>query len=72
MSKQSEAKQAQGYKKNPDTCSNCAHFQSEIVNHTEYYGDWIKEKNKRCSVGGFAVGKNSTCNIHAPKEGSSA
>lgn len=68
MSKQSEAKLAQGYRKKPDTCATCIHYESEITKHTEYYGDWTEEKKKRCSVGGFAVNKTSTCRIHALKE----
>ena len=77
MSKQSEAKQAQGYKKNPDTCTNCKHLQFEVIQKSyERWGGvvdhWKEEKRHRCSVGGFAVGKNSTCNIHTIKEGGSA
>lgn len=72
MSKQSEAKLKQGYRNRPDTCANCVNFQSEITKHTEYYGDWTEEKKKRCSVGGFAVTKTSTCRIHALKEGGAA
>ena len=74
MSKQSEAKLAQGYRKKPYTCSNCKHLQFEFVEKSYKRWDgtvesWEEEKSHRCSVGGFAVGKNSTCNIHAIKEG---
>lgn len=31
MSKQSEAKAEQNYRKTPDTCSNCGNFSSELV-----------------------------------------
>lgn len=65
MSKQSEAKEAQGYvaKPVPSTCSNCKHYTSEI---TERIGMWNKvyydESDRRCGLGGFAVKKQATCN----------
>lgn len=77
MSKQSEAKLAQGYRKKPDTCSNCKHMQFEVIekSYTRWNGAvevWEEEKAHRCSVGGFAVKKTSTCRIHALKEGGAA
>lgn len=74
MSKQSEAKLAQGYRTRPSTCSNCKHLQFDVIekSYTHWNGKvetWPQEKKHRCAVGGFAVGKNSTCNIHALKEG---
>lgn len=63
MSKQSDAKKAQGYvdKATPMTCSNCAHFKSEKVD-IGIYSPYITDKNIRCGIGGFAVKKNATCN----------
>ena len=77
MSKQSQAKQDQGYRKKPDTCSNCMHFQCDTIekSYTGWSGDvetWTKDKSLRCSVGNFAVAKNSTCRIHVLKKGDTA
>lgn len=77
MSKQSEAKLAQGYRKQPDTCSNCRHQQFDVIEkiYTNWNGraeTWNAEKKHRCSVGGFAIGKNSTCRIHVLKDGGAA
>lgn len=73
MSKQSEAKLAQGYRKNPDTCTNCKHLQFEFIEKSYERWDgtvqtWKEEKSHRCSVGGFAVNKTYTCRIHALKK----
>lgn len=70
MSKQSEAKEAQGYnpKPIPRICANCAHYRSESAK--KYVGTaWESEfeSNKRCGTGGFAVKKTATCNIFQPK-----
>lgn len=83
MSKQSEAKNEQGYLAKSNTCSNCGHFQSDVILPAwcvetnkiheargakphyvlgETHGG--VERNMRCSVGGFAVKKSATCNIH--------
>lgn len=74
MSKQFEAKLEQGYRKNPDTCSNCGHLQFEVIEKSYKRWDgkaetYTEKKRHRCSVGGFAVGKTSTCRIHTLKEG---
>ena len=66
MSKQSDAKKSQGFRKTPDTCANCVHFTMDVV---EVKVSWeraifTEEKNKRCGKGGFAVGKNNTCDQH--------
>lgn len=80
MSKQSDAKAAQGYvaKAVPSTCGNCAHYASDMA-LSPYFAkraakgekDWDGseytverygvEKNRRCTLGGFAVGKTATC-----------
>lgn len=66
MSKQSEAKEKQGYDPKPiqPTCMNCKHYSSEKV--SESYGwhkEWTREveKKKRCTLGGFAVKKTGSC-----------
>ena len=66
MSKQSEAKEAQGYSKHSASCGNCANFKSEITRLPAPY-DWRNElgieKNRRCGIGGFAVGRNGHCTL---------
>lgn len=64
MSKQTEAKINQGFRKTPYTCSNCAHFSSQSSTNT--YG-WVGEKQLRCLIGGFKVGKTNVCNKHELK-----
>ena len=71
MSRQSEAKEAQGYvaKAIPQTCVNCCHFESEMVKRESRWMDtkWNEEKNLRCGIGRFAVKKMGTCNEWAGK-----
>jgi len=67
MSKQSDAKAAQGFSKKPRQCNNCTHYRSDIKTIVEYWGDVTKESNKRCSIGGFAVGSSSSCDLYAKK-----
>jgi hypothetical protein len=73
MSKQSEAKAAQGYMPNPMACANCMHLkfemelprwmQEENLQSPGRYGDGqALQKNLRCGLGGFAVKKMGTCN----------
>lgn len=66
MSKQSEAKAAQNYRLVPDTCGNCQHYRSQIVEkvYDQAYGAWMDEKDKRCTIGGFAVRKTAACDRH--------
>jgi len=64
MSKQSEAKRAQGYvsKAVPQTCKTCQHFRSESVFDYEFRGkQYYRDANLRCGKGGFAVKKMGTC-----------
>ena len=68
MSKQSEAKEAQGYTKKPASCGNCANFKSEITQVPPPPGwskGWTIEKYLRCGIGGFAVGRNGHCSLWA-------
>ena len=65
MSKQSEAKERQGYvpKALPRTCCNCAHFKMDTETKTTQWGQsWTVDTNLRCAIGGFAVKKMGTCN----------
>lgn len=67
MSKQSEAKQAQGYDPKPvnPVCMNCKHYRSKL---TELAGGWIDESEKRCGIGGFAVKKMGSCKLYERKD----
>jgi len=67
MSKQQDAKTNQGYQAKPifPMCSNCKHYNSDMVNVNRFYGDFKEEKNIRCGLGGFAVKKQGTCNSHS-------
>ena len=68
MSKQSDAKAAQGYGKKPASCGNCVNLKSEMVNFlpTRYWPNGrTLEKNLRCGIGGFAVGKSGHCTLWA-------
>jgi len=68
MSKQSDAKKTQEYdpKPRPQICRECKNFQFEKVLTSELYGQkYYRDKNLKCSIGGFAVKKISTCNQFA-------
>lgn len=68
MSKQSEAKEKQGYvaKAIPMVCMNCKHFKFDhvqTIKPSDRLPDgWWEDKNLRCGKGGFAVKKMGTCN----------
>ena len=68
MSKQSVAKERQGYITKPMQCSTCANFRKD-VNIIKYeWGsqyDHMETKNKRCSIGGFAVQSTASCSEYA-------
>jgi hypothetical protein len=68
MSKQSDAKKKQNYREVPDSCANCGHYESQMVEKTCDAWDgkkvWTEEKGKRCSIGGFAVKKMAMCDRH--------
>ena len=83
MSKQSEAKEVQGYTTAVRNCGNCAHLTSETV-----LPKWAVELNedyerrgrepryripaygvekRRCGIGGFAIKETAICNEYKPK-----
>lgn len=65
MSKVEKQKQAQGFQRKPNhpKCADCQHFKCDTENVRGWGGAiFVKERNLRCSIGGFAVGKTSTCN----------
>jgi hypothetical protein len=62
VSKQSEAKEKQGYRKSAACCMNCDSFQRDVVPLSRHPGDTYSiEKNKRCGIGGFAVQSTGHC-----------
>ena len=66
MSKQSEAKTAQNYRKEPNRCGNCAYYKCDTITKVYnrggvYETSWTEDKNKRCTIGGFAVSINCVC-----------
>jgi hypothetical protein len=71
MSKQSDAKAAQNWRKEPDGCGNCTQFAFDVVTKEYKAFDglhiWVERKNKRCLLGGFATGDKSTCDLHELK-----
>ena len=69
MSKQSEAKAAQGYTGKPpqQICSTCKHFAMTRTETPACFGTYTTESNLRCTLGNFAVKKTATCNKFEPK-----
>jgi hypothetical protein len=67
MSKQSVAKENQGYTKTPKKCSDCKHFRFK-AEATGRYNTYTIKRELRCGIGGFKVNKTATCNIHEPAE----
>lgn len=62
MSKQSVAKEKQGYEEKPvlPICSNCGYFKSEF--DKPYTGsNYVREFNLKCTLGGFTCKKTATC-----------
>jgi hypothetical protein len=75
MSKQSEAKEAQGYRRSAMSCQHCMHFSSEMVSRNPRWASAnyviTEEKNIRCTLGGFKVQKTGSCNKYAAKDAKS-
>lgn len=64
MSKQSEAKERQDYRDGPASCKSCQNYRADIVPRNRWEGDpYTVEKNRRCSIGGFAVKPLSHCSL---------
>ena len=71
MSKQSEAKTAQGYGTEPACCKNCKNYASDktvIKYGPSANNEYVKEKNKRCEIGGFAVTSHGHCKLFVRKD----
>jgi hypothetical protein len=69
ISKVQQAKDAQGYQKNPLQCSNCGMFVVDRIEMpaTKWSDAYIIEKNKRCGLGKFAVQSTGWCKVHFKK-----
>lgn len=71
-SKVQQAKDAQGYIKGSKQCQNCHFFDSEkTIEPHPYYGAVMKvykEKNRRCTLGDFAVQLTASCDRYHKKE----
>lgn len=57
-----QIKDDQGFRKDSPCCGNCKHYTSTFKTKTP--GEWIKETNKRCTIGNFATGKSCWCVKH--------
>ena len=65
MSKQGDAKKAQGYIKASACCKTCKNFSSTVATLSTGWGvaTWSKESNKRCGIGGFSVQSSAHCDM---------
>jgi len=62
QSKQADAKFRQEWQKHGPTCATCVRFKSNKKTiRSAFGGEYIEEKNIRCSLGGFSTGKSSWC-----------
>jgi hypothetical protein len=70
MSKQSEAKERQGYHKNVlvRCCRKCKELKIKIKEKIDWQGRPYNHENLFCGFGGFAVNANGICSCFLPKE----
>lgn len=63
MSKQSEAKASQNYRRELDQCQDCTKFCVDVIEEKSKWSDQVykTEKNMRCGIGGFKVHKTAVC-----------
>ena len=66
-SKVQVTKESQGYVEALACCGTCANFFRQVVTMPAAF-KWSEayetEKNKRCTIGGFAVLKSAHCNLY--------
>ena len=68
VSKVSEAKAAQEYTTEQAKCSTCANYRSDTEKIPSTYGGvYFVVKNRRCSIGGFAVQASAICKLYERK-----
>ena len=68
MSKQSEAKAKQNYRKEAACCNNCKSYRADVTAHPAAFSwsePYTTEKNRRCDIGGFAVQATGHCTFFA-------
>jgi hypothetical protein len=67
MSKQSQAKEKQGFVKKSPTCSNCVNFSMVTEEYRTQWSSQVftRESNFRCKLGEFKVGKSNWCKLHS-------
>lgn len=63
-SRQAQAKDAQGWRKNGPKCGNCRHFHFVIVRNLSEQGEFFEEANLRCRIGRFDTQKSNWCKRH--------
>ncbi len=68
MSKQSTAKEIQGWRNKGPNCGNCNSFSCIKSESKTPYGNYIKFNNLRCTKGNFKTGKACWCMDHVWKE----
>ncbi len=69
MSKQSEAKDAQGYHEAKlHCCGCCQHLEMKVELISGSYIAFVKKSEKRCGIGGFAIKLTSVCSLFKLKE----
>lgn len=66
MTKLEQLKSDMGYNPKPvhPMCINCTSYRSDMVTEKHAFGEWIGEKNMRCTLGQFATKKTATCSKH--------
>lgn len=67
-----QARAAQGYRRNPDTCRTCAKLQYDTkqvqgTRQWDQYETRLVRTNPHCGLGGFPVVVSSVCNQFEPK-----
>jgi hypothetical protein len=67
MSKQSELKEKQGFRKDAPNCGNCIYFSSKVETKTSYGTTFKVETELRCNIGDFKIGKSNWCTLHLYK-----
>lgn len=61
MANYKKLKESIDYKKEGPCCANCGFYKSRFEKVEEYYGTFEREKEKRCALHKFAVGKKAHC-----------
>ena len=68
-SKVQQKKDEQGYVKSAACCKNCTDFKSDMIEKKYSWSEAVdfEEKNKRCSIGEFAVQSTGYCDFFKRK-----